>query len=79
MELALTSAYKKNFGEYIKEQVKLQNWTMSEDKTKHIYCDCVFYFDRTDKDCNNYFKLLLIFYSKLIFVSFSYLEGYLSW
>lgn len=51
--------YKKEFGEYIKEQVKLQNWTMSEDKTQHIYCDCVFYFDRTDKDCNNYFKLLL--------------------
>jgi crossover junction endodeoxyribonuclease RusA len=51
--------YKKNFGEYIKEQVKLQNWKMSEDKTQHIYCDCVFYFDRTDKDCNNYFKLLL--------------------
>ena len=51
--------YKKEFGKYIKEQVKLQNWIMSEDKTQHIYCDCVFYFDRTDKDCNNYFKLLL--------------------
>jgi crossover junction endodeoxyribonuclease RusA len=51
--------YKKEFGSYIKEQVKLQNWIMSEDKTQHIYCDCVFYFDRIDKDCNNYFKLLL--------------------
>lgn len=51
--------YKKEFGEYIKEQVELQNWIMSTDKTQHIYCDCVFYFDRTDKDCNNYFKLLL--------------------
>ena len=51
--------YKKIFGEYIKEQVKLQNWIMSKDKTQHIYCDCVFYFDRMDKDCNNYFKLLL--------------------
>lgn len=51
--------YKKEFGEYIKEQIKSQNWIMSTDKTQHIYCDCVFYFDRTDKDCNNYFKLLL--------------------
>ena len=51
--------YKKEFCEYIKEQVKIQNWIMSDNKTQHIYCDCVFYFDRTDKDCNNYFKLLL--------------------
>ena len=51
--------YKKEFGKYIKEQVDIQNWEMSNDKTRHIYCDCVFYFDRTDKDCNNYFKLLL--------------------
>lgn len=51
--------YKKEFGNYIKEQVKLQNWIMNMDKTQHIYCDCVFYFDRIDKDCNNYFKLLL--------------------
>ena len=51
--------YKKIFGEYIKEQVKLQNWIMNEDKTRHVYCDCVFYFDRMVKDCNNYFKLLL--------------------
>ena len=46
--------YKKEFGKYIKEQVDIQNWEMSNDKTRHIYCDCVFYFDRTDKDCNNY-------------------------
>ena len=51
--------YKKEFGKYIKEQVELQKWIMSDNKTQHIYCDCVFYFDRVDKDCNNYFKLLL--------------------
>lgn len=51
--------YKKEFSKYIENQVKLQNWKMSENKTQHIYCDCVFYFDRVDKDCNNYFKLLL--------------------
>lgn len=58
-ETSEAKKYKKEFGEYIKEQVKLQNWIISEDKTQHICCDCVFYFDRTDKDCNNYFKLLL--------------------
>lgn len=51
--------YKKDFCEYIKEQVKLQNWFLPVNKTQHFYCDCVFYFDRVDKDCNNYFKLLL--------------------
>lgn len=51
--------YKKEFGKYIKEQVEVQKWIMSDNKTQHIYCDCVFYFDRVDKDCNNYFKLLL--------------------
>ncbi len=51
--------YKKDFCEYIKEQIKIQNWTLPVTKTQHFYCDCVFYFDRIDKDCNNYFKLLL--------------------
>lgn len=51
--------YKKEFIKYIKDQVEKQNWIMSQDKMQHIYCDCVFYFDRIDKDCNNYFKLLL--------------------
>lgn len=51
--------YKKNFKEYIKEQVQIQGWQLSEDKTQHYYCDCVFYFDRVDKDCNNYFKCSL--------------------
>ena len=51
--------YKKMFKEYIQKQIKEQNWTLPVTKTQHFYCDCVFYFDRTDKDCNNYFKLLL--------------------
>lgn len=58
-ETSEAKKYKKEFGKYIEEQVKLQNWIMPDNKTQHIYCDCVFYFDRTDKDCNNYFKLLL--------------------
>ena len=58
-ETGKAKKYKKEFGDYVKKQVELQNWIMSEDKTRHVYCDCVFYFDRIDKDCNNYFKLLL--------------------
>jgi len=51
--------YKKDFVKYIKEQVKLQKWDLTPNKTQHFYVDCVFYFDRIDKDANNYFKLLL--------------------
>jgi crossover junction endodeoxyribonuclease RusA len=39
--------------------VKLQQFNIIPNKTQHFYIDCVFYFDRIDKDCNNYFKLLL--------------------
>jgi crossover junction endodeoxyribonuclease RusA len=51
--------YKKEFIKYIHEQIKEQYWDLPVTKTQHFYCDCVFYFDRIDKDCNNYFKLLL--------------------
>ena len=51
--------YKKWFTEYIKSEAQKQNWTSDLDPAQHYYCDCVFYFDRIDKDCNNYFKLLL--------------------
>lgn len=51
--------YKKDFIKYIHEQIKEQNWGLSVNPSQHFYCDCVFYFDRIDKDCNNYFKLLL--------------------
>lgn len=51
--------YKKEFKKYILEQIKEQNWVLPVTSTQHFYCDCVFYFDRIDKDCNNYFKLLL--------------------
>lgn len=58
-ETSEAKKYKKEFIEYIHEQVEKQNWDLSVTKTQHFYCDCVFYFDRIDKDCNNYFKLLL--------------------
>jgi crossover junction endodeoxyribonuclease RusA len=58
-ETAEAKKYKKEFTKYIKEQVKLQQWNLIPNKTQHFYIDCVFYFDRIDKDANNYFKLLL--------------------
>lgn len=58
-ETAEAKKYKKDFIKYIKEQVKIQGWNLIPNKTQHFYIDCVFYFDRIDKDANNYFKLLL--------------------
>lgn len=50
--------YQKEFAEYVKEEVKKQGWKKSNNKFQHYYMDCIFYFDRVDKDCNNYFKCL---------------------
>lgn len=58
-ETSEAKKYKRDFKKYIIEQTKLQNWSLDNEGLKHIYCDCNFYFDRIDKDCNNYFKLLL--------------------
>ena len=51
--------YQKDFIKYVKEEVKKQNYTLEPNKTRHFYIDAVFYFDRTDRDPNNYFKCML--------------------
>ena len=58
-ETADAKKYKKQFTKYIKEQVKIQDWNLTPNKTQHFYIDCVFYFERIDQDPNNYFKLPL--------------------
>ena len=58
-ETADAKAYKKQFKKYVEEQVKLQNYSHTPNKTQHFYIDCVFYFERIDQDPNNYFKLPL--------------------
>lgn len=58
-ETAEAKRYKKDFANYIVEQIEIQNWDIEPNKTQHFYIDCVFYFDRVDKDPNNYFKLIL--------------------
>lgn len=51
--------YQKNFAEYVKQEINVQGWDLTPNKEQHFYVDCVFYFDRTDRDCNNYFKCML--------------------
>lgn len=58
-ETADAKKYKKDFSKYIVEEVKKQCWNFKLNKFQHFYVDCVFYFDRVDKDANNYFKIML--------------------
>ena len=58
-ETSEAKKYKKEFKEHIVEQVKLQDWNLSIDPMQHFYVDAIFYFDRIDKDANNYFKVQL--------------------
>lgn len=51
--------YKKEFSKEIIKQVREQNWEMDCTGLRHIYVDTIFYFDRIDKDPNNYFKCSL--------------------
>lgn len=58
-ETAEAKKYKKQFAEYIKQEIKIQKFNIEPNKTQHFYIDCDFYFDRIDKDANNCWKLLL--------------------
>lgn len=58
-ETAEAKQYKKEFTKIIEKELKQQNWNYDETGLKHIYVDAVFYFDRIDKDANNYWKCLL--------------------
>jgi len=58
-ETAEAKKYKKDFALHIREQVKKQGYSLVPNKMQHFYVDCIFFFDRVDKDPNNYFKLLL--------------------
>lgn len=52
-----TKNFEKNFGEYIREQIKKQNWDKPIEG-KFIILEAVFYFPRIDMDAQNYFKSL---------------------
>lgn len=51
--------YQKEFIKYVQGEVKKQGYDLEPNKTRHFYIDAVFYFDRTDRDANNYFKCML--------------------
>lgn len=51
--------YQKSFTDYVEEEVKKQNYNLKPNKSQHFYIDAVFYFDRIDKDPNNYWKCML--------------------
>lgn len=53
------SDYRKNFADYVSEEVERQGWDLEPNSTQHFYVDTVFYFNRIDMDCNNYFKVML--------------------
>lgn len=50
--------FQKEFAKYAKEQIKQQKWDIEQTRNRHHYMDCIFYFDRTDKDSQNYFKVM---------------------
>lgn len=50
--------YQKAFTAMVKEEAEKQGWVKSKNKRQHYYMDCVYYFDRVDKDANNYFKCM---------------------
>jgi Holliday junction resolvase RusA-like endonuclease len=58
-ETAEAKKYKKDFTKYVLEQAHKQSWNLIPNKYQHFYVDCIFYFDRIDKDANNYFKIML--------------------
>ena len=51
--------YQKNFIKYVQEEVRKQGYDLEPNATQHFYIDSVFYFDRIDRDANNYFKCML--------------------
>ncbi|MFK3936493.1 RusA family crossover junction endodeoxyribonuclease [Alkalihalobacillus sp. NPDC078783] len=62
MVMAYTKAeakkFQKEFAKYAKEQVIKQDWDIEDTRYIHHYLDCIFYFDRTDKDSQNYMKVM---------------------
>lgn len=52
-------SYQRAFREYVEEECAKQGWTEVPDPKQHFYVDTIFYFPKTDLDCNNYFKCML--------------------
>ena len=53
------SKYKKEFAQYVGQEVIRQGYNLKPDPMRHFYVDCDFYFPRLNMDANNYYKCLL--------------------
>lgn len=51
--------YESQFADYVRSEVERQGWNLTPNKLQHFYVDVTAYFDRTDRDCNNYWKVML--------------------
>lgn len=51
--------YRAEFADYVRAEVVKQGWDHPLDKWQHFYVDAYFYFDKTSRDANNYFKVML--------------------
>ena len=49
--------YKKEFMQHVQKELKNQQWNIEENK--FIIVEATFYFDRTHKDTNNHWKIML--------------------
>ena len=57
-ETDVAKKFKAQFSSYVLQEIENQGYDAEVNATQHFYCDCIFYFDRMDKDPNNYYKLL---------------------
>lgn len=51
--------YRKEFADYLTDEVANQGWDYVHDGFHHFYVDAIFYMPRLDMDANNYWKVLL--------------------
>lgn len=53
------SKYKKDFSQYVAQEVIRQGYNLEPNGSRHFYVDCDFFFPRMNMDCNNYYKCML--------------------
>lgn len=51
--------YREEFANYVIAECERQGWNWEPNKTQHFCVEADFYFNRTDMDTNNYWKVLL--------------------
>lgn len=61
-------AFKKSFKPYLEKLVKDVEWDILPTENTHYYLDVTMYFDRRDKDPNNYFKCPMDVMNEIVYV-----------